>query len=73
MGWTRAPACVSPSLSPYLNTTNEAMSNDQQTPSEQPQDTADMQTMRDILREEIENPWGLPPLPSEPTKDEPGV
>ena len=56
-----------------LNTTNEAMSNDQQNPSEQPQDAAALQTMRDILREEIENPWGLPPLPSEPTKDAPGV
>ncbi|MGQ0596755.1 hypothetical protein [Aquabacterium sp.] len=49
------------------------MNNDQQNPSEQPQDTADLQTMRNILREEIENPLGLPPLPSEPTKDEPGV
>lgn len=58
---------------PQLNTTNEAMSNDQQNLSEQPQDTADLQTMRNILREEIENPWGLPPLPSEPSKDEPGV
>ncbi|WP_161784380.1 hypothetical protein [Aquabacterium sp. NJ1] len=49
------------------------MSNDQQSPSEQPQDAADSQTMRDILRDELENPWGFPPLPSAPAKDLPSV
>lgn len=31
------------------------------------------QRMRDILRDELENPWGLPPLPSAPAKDLPSV
>lgn len=43
------------------------MSNDQQNPIEQP--AAQPQDTTDILREAIENPWGLPPLTEDESPD----